>query len=268
MFSTVLVQNIIAVNRLNYTALRTTWHRDRQCYALTVKKEGRTIYQIPGGTRHVSDKNHILLLKKGITYSYTFEELGECIMVEFDGKMPDDIPGISSFEIDVNPAIADILDKMETEWTFKRSAYRNSCMSSLYQILAILERNEQANNIPLSYYKLIQPAVKYMAQKYGDQKLNNDILAKQANMSTSYFRRLFKKVFAVTPMQYLQDMRIEKVKELLLTERLSISEVADMVGFSSLYYFDYVFKKVIGMTPTEYIKVYVNGGHNDKGRKS
>jgi AraC-like DNA-binding protein len=268
MLSSVLVQNIIAVNRLNYTALRTIWHRDRQCYALTVKKEGRTIYQTLDRTRYVSDKNHILLLTKGITYSFTFEELGECIMVEFDGKMPDGIPGISSFGIEVNPAIADILDKMETEWTFKRTAYRNSCMSSLYQILAILERTEKANNIPLGYYKLIQPAVKYMAQKYMNQKLNNDILAKQANMSTSYFRRLFKKIFAVTPMRYLQDMRIEKVKELLLTERLSVSEAADMAGFSSLYYLDYVFKKIIGMTPTEYVKVYVNGSHNDKGQKS
>jgi AraC-like DNA-binding protein len=210
----------------------------------------------------------VLLLKKGITYSYAFEELGECIMVEFDGKMSGDIPGISSFEIDVKPAIADILDKMEIEWTFKRIAYRSSCMSSLYQILAILERNEKAQNIPLSYYKLIQPAVKYMAQKYANQKLNNDILAKQANMSTSYFRRLFKKVFSVTPMQYLQGIRIEKVKELLLTERLSVSEVADMSGFSSLYYFDYVFKKATGMTPTEYVRVYVNGSHNDKGQKS
>jgi AraC-like DNA-binding protein len=267
MLSGVLVRDIIAVNRLNYTAHRTTWHRDRQCYALTVKKEGRTIYQSLDGNRHVSDQNNILLLKKGISYSYTFEELGECIMVEFDGLLPDTIPDISSFRIDVNPAIADILEKMEIEWTFKRTAYRSSCMSSLYQILAILERNEKANNIPLRYYKLIQPAVEYMAQKYMDQRLDNDVLAKQANMSTSYFRKLFKKIFTITPMQYLQDMRIGKVKELLLTERLSVSEVADMVGFSSLYYFDYVFKKETGMTPTEFVKVYVTGGHNGKKQK-
>jgi AraC-like DNA-binding protein len=259
MFSSLVVRDIIAVNRLNYTAIRTTWHRDRQCYALTVKKEGRTIYKTLEGKEYVSDQSHILLLKKGISYSYRFEELGECIMVEFDGEMPEAVPEIASFPMSVNPAAADILDKMENEWTFKRPAYRSSCMSALYQLFAILERHEIANPISLRHYKLIQPAVDYMVQKYRDPDLNNDTLARQANMSTSYFRRLFKKIFTLTPMQYLQDIRIGKVKELLLTERLSVSEVSEMVGFSSLYYFDYVFKKKTGITPTEYVKLYVTG---------
>jgi AraC-like DNA-binding protein len=155
--------------------------------------------------------------------------------------------------------MVNILDKMESEWTFKRPSYWNSCMSALYQIFAILERHETAATVPLWYYKLIQPAMEYMAQNYGDPDLNNDILAAQANMSTSYFRRLFKKIFSQTPMQYLLSIRIDKVKELLLTERLLVSEVARMVGFSSLYYFDYVFKKETGMTPTEYIDLYVTG---------
>jgi AraC-like DNA-binding protein len=259
-FSSVLVTGIIAVNRLHYTVLKTTWHRDRQCYALTVKKEGRTVYQTLEGKKYVSDQNHILLLKKGISYSYTFEKPGECIMVEFEGRLPGAIPEITSWDITVNPAITGILDQMETEWTFKRTAYRNSCMAALYRLLTMMERNGGENNVPLRYYHLIQPAVEYMAQRYMNQKLSNNTLAKKANMSTSYFRQLFTRIFSVTPCQYLRTMRIGKVKDLLLTERLSVSEVAEMTGFSSLYYLDYVFKKETGMTPTEFVKLNVSGG--------
>jgi AraC-like DNA-binding protein len=66
-------------------------------------------------------------------------------------------------------------------------------------------------------------------------------------------------------MQYLLSVRIDKVKELLLTERLLVSEVAQMVGFSSLYYLDYVFKKETGMTPTEYLNLYVTGCNRPSG---
>jgi AraC-like DNA-binding protein len=267
--SNLTIQDIIAVNRLNYTVLRNTWHRDRPCYALTAKKKGRTLYESLKGQKFMSDENHILLIKKGITYSYTFEELGECIMIEFDGQLPEDLPQISSFGINVNLGIFNIFDKMESEWTFKRPSYRNSCMSTLYQIFAILERHETADTIPLRYYKLIQPSMEYMAKNYGSPDLDNDILAARSNMSTSYFRRLFKRIFFQTPMQYLLSIRIDKVKELLLTEQLSISEVSQMVGFSSVFYFDYVFKKETGMTPTEYIDLYVTGhqGTSSKYRK-
>ncbi|MBS1973523.1 MAG: helix-turn-helix transcriptional regulator, partial [Bacteroidetes bacterium] len=52
--------------------------------------------------------------------------------------------------------------------------------------------------------------------------------------------------------QYFISQRIEKVKELLVYDELSLSEIADKLGYSSVAYLSSQFKKVTGLTPTFY----------------
>ena len=54
------------------------------------------------------------------------------------------------------------------------------------------------------------------------------------------------------PMHYLNDLRIEKAKELISTNTMKLSDVASMVGFSDSLYFSRVFKKTTGIPPKEY----------------
>ncbi|TBL74601.1 response regulator transcription factor [Paenibacillus thalictri] len=78
--------------------------------------------------------------------------------------------------------------------------------------------------------------------------------AEMAHLSVSHFSSLFKKSTGLTYLNYVNQLRIEKAKELLLAPEVKIYEVADQVGFTSLPYFNRVFKQLVGTTPLEFRK--------------
>lgn len=77
-------------------------------------------------------------------------------------------------------------------------------------------------------------------------------LAGIVNMSISAFCRKFKERMQMTPVQYINQMRIEKVKEMIKTSACTLSEAAEAAGFSNENYMVRVFKKITGKTITDY----------------
>ncbi|MBD0372489.1 MAG: helix-turn-helix transcriptional regulator [Pyrinomonadaceae bacterium] len=85
-----------------------------------------------------------------------------------------------------------------------------------------------------------------------DSPLNLDALSSEACFSRYHFIRLFKRVFNVTPHQYLVKKRIERAKELLASSRLSVTDVCFEVGFQSLGSFSTLFHRRVGISPIIY----------------
>jgi len=77
-------------------------------------------------------------------------------------------------------------------------------------------------------------------------------IAKKANLSTYHFCKFFKKVIGCTFTKYLARIRIDKAKELLLTENLTATTIAYRVGFDNLGYFFRKFKELTGLSPREF----------------
>jgi AraC-like DNA-binding protein len=78
-----------------------------------------------------------------------------------------------------------------------------------------------------------------------------DHIADASETSDSHLRRQFKAATGITPIQYLQEVRMEAARQLLLTE-LKISEVAILVGFEDPFYFSRVFRQSNGVGPRQY----------------
>ena len=57
-------------------------------------------------------------------------------------------------------------------------------------------------------------------------------------------------------MDYLTELRINKAKELLSGDDLSVQDVAEMVGYQDLKYFSKLFKRITGVSPSDYKKLY------------
>ena len=89
-----------------------------------------------------------------------------------------------------------------------------------------------------------------------DRAITLDELANEVNLNKTYFVKRFKALFEETPIKFILDMRIEKAKKLMVSENLSIQQVAERVGFNSLHYFSSVFKQIEGVAPTEYRKYF------------
>jgi AraC-like DNA-binding protein len=80
------------------------------------------------------------------------------------------------------------------------------------------------------------------------EDINLDKIAGKALVSKFHFIRVFKRYFGRTPNQYLQEVRIEMAKKILLKGK-SIDEVCNAIGFKSKTSFISLFKKMTGVTP-------------------
>jgi transcriptional regulator GlxA family with amidase domain len=83
-------------------------------------------------------------------------------------------------------------------------------------------------------------------------EINLEIIAHNFDISVRSLNRNFKKAVGKSPMQYLQQIRIDNAKELLKTSNISIAEVAYNVGYPDCSYFSAVFKKQISLSPKDY----------------
>lgn len=77
-------------------------------------------------------------------------------------------------------------------------------------------------------------------------------IADKLNMSYSNFRKMFKEYTGFAPSQYIQELKIQKSKELLTNTSIPVKEVAYMMGFENQEYFFTAFKKKNRTTPIEY----------------
>lgn len=93
-------------------------------------------------------------------------------------------------------------------------------------------------------------AKQYMDEHYAE-KIDLPQIAREAFLSTFHFIRIFKKLYGITPHQYLIAVRIKKAKELLRTNS-NITEVCYSVGFTSATSFATLFKKISGISPSAY----------------
>ena len=82
-------------------------------------------------------------------------------------------------------------------------------------------------------------------------------LTRKLGYDYSYLSNLFSSVEGITIEKYIILQRIEKVKELLIYDELTLSEIAYKTGYSSVQHLSNQFKKIIGMSPTMFKKIRI-----------
>src|SRR4051794_26116916 len=102
--------------------------------------------------------------------------------------------------------------------------------------------------------KAAERAVAAIRQNFGEQ-LTVDDLARAAMYSKFYFSRAFKQVTGVSPGRFLSAVRIQEAKRLLLTTKLSVTEIGHRVGYTSISTFSTRFKSSVGLSPSAYRRV-------------
>lgn len=89
-----------------------------------------------------------------------------------------------------------------------------------------------------------------------------DLISNELKLDFKYLSSLFSSVESITFEQYVINQKIERSKELLVYDELTLTEIAYQLNYSSVAYLSSQFKKVTGMTPTQFRKSVV------KNRKS
>ncbi len=247
-----VVIEVISANRLLTSPVRVkTTRKKRERWAIILKREGRTIYT-SGDQEIISDKLHPVILPKGCSYCWECIEPGSCITIEFDADS--ESVELLSFTISDNSSIINGFTKIESCMTLKQNGYKLRALYEIYGILLFLSKSKIKQYLPQNKKSILEPAIKFMRDNYMQNKITNDILAQLCGISTVYFRKTFEAVYGMSPIKYLETLRINKAKSILESDYESVCQVSESVGYSSIYHFSKMFKKHTGITPSEYAK--------------
>ena len=157
-----------------------------------------------------------------------------------------------------------LVDKLQTETVatpFIKSLERSSAaMHLLRRALECITIPFEACQVPacrfLAYEserEKIQDARRIIEQHI-DQPHTIRELARKVAMNECYLKKGFKTVTGRTIHEYQQELRIDKAKELLQHQGCSVTDVANILGYSSISHFSTAFKRVTGLKPCELLK--------------
>lgn len=213
--------------------------------------------------RYPVRKNHFIVVNPHIVHTESTKEnqsLSYIVLgienLEFEFEKTDDA-GYSHCIFDFSKPtneIRSILNLMVEETRKKRSDYQEILGHYLKALLLKIKRttNYKSHSLPSSvissdclYLK------KYITENYS-QNITLDSLATLMHRNKFYISHAFSKAFGISPMHYLNEIRIIVAKSLLTTSDFSIQQVAEMVGFSSATYFSQTFKKNTGLSPRDF----------------
>ena len=158
----------------------------------------------------------------------------------------------------VTKQIYGIIRKLESENSSKGDNYDIFVKGYMEVLLGLLYRNRILVNIEDSYNKeavtKVWPVIEYIDKNY-QYKLTLGQLSAVLNLNREYFCRIFKEATGITPVEYINVVRVLKAETMLTTTSLSITEISLDVGFSSMSYFNRIFKKLKGVTPSAYKEI-------------
>lgn len=103
----------------------------------------------------------------------------------------------------------------------------------------------------------IRLALDFMDENYCEKILLKDI-ADAINYSPYYFQRKFTEIMKISPNDYVNNLRIDQAKKLLINSNMSVAEISYACGFPSQSYFCFLFKKQLQVTPSDFRKSVSN----------
>ena len=147
-------------------------------------------------------------------------------------------------------------EKLHHFWCFGNYSDKIYCKSLIYNIYSEIAKSSVSQYVARDRRNQIENIAEYISDNLSDNTLNISQLSKMCNISEVHFRRIFSSIYHISPIKFITTVRINKAKELLVTETYNISEIAEMCGFQNHYYFSKIFKSETKMTPAEFRKHY------------
>lgn len=122
-----------------------------------------------------------------------------------------------------------------------------------------LEIDSTIDSGSITEQRLVIDKAKAYIKEHLSEKINLNMISDYVYLSETYFSFLFKKVTGVTYIDYIQKLRMNEAKRLLVNTTYKIYEIAELIGYSDYKYFSVQFRKYVSVTP----KVYRNQGRRE-----
>lgn len=226
-------------------------HTNRACHCLAMHLAGDKDYLFSDGTVLTVRENDIIFLPKFSSYEALVREPGTCLAINFD--LDEDVH-FSPFAIHIKNAkeAENAFQRAIKAFNRKNEGYIIKCKAEVYNILHILMTEYFAGYQPSQKHETIKPALEMIHGRYLTDAPSIAELSSACDITPEYFRKLFKSFYGISPLKYINDLKISHAKALLESKMYSVAEVALQSGFSDATHFSREFKKATGLSPSKY----------------
>lgn len=209
-------------------------------------------YIFSDGTEIEIKTNEMIYLPKNSSYRVETVQSGDCFAINFDYQ-GDAVFSPFRFVPKNVRSYTRQFERAVNMWKQKLSAYRMQCKATLYEILALMQNESESEYLTKKTISLIAPAVEYIHEHYTED-IQIASLASLCGISETYMRKIFQIAYQMSPIKYINQLKMRYAKDLLRTGEYAVGEVARLTGFSDSTYFSREFRRAYGVSPTRYKK--------------
>lgn len=236
-------------------SVRQSWQADdrfnyldspRRSNGLFLLTDYAAVFELPDGSKRSANPGDVMLLPKGAYYAVRFPQpqgkVSHPIMLNFH------LTTAEGSEIPLNCGVT-------------RLCRDNGTLLPLFAAAARLYQSASPAKLKAKVYELFgtlfplsetdECRITYINHHYTD-RFSVPQLAKQCAMSETVYRKRFKQLTGLSPVQYINRLKIEKACQMLQSGDISPKGISDFLNFYSLPYFYKVFKATTGLTPNQY----------------
>ncbi|MFZ4774310.1 MAG: AraC family transcriptional regulator [Terrimicrobiaceae bacterium] len=177
--------------------------------------------------------------------------------VEFEGGVPDRLRDSGSLDVAKAvfpgrkpPEFIETLNRIHLQAKGMPFGFAAHLATSALQLLSLLVQQDGRATIPDSPAKSVVRRAREELEKSSDQPVCIGALARTLGVAESHFRRIFKSETGVSPKHYSRTIRHRRVRALLRSTALSVTEIAARTGYHSAFHLSAEFKKETGQPPS------------------
>jgi len=221
--------------------MRSHFHEYHQ---IVLPLQGTIDIQVGKFTGSVS-VGHCVIIKAGQRHTFHANENARFVVVDID-TLPENIDGSVNEKVPIDTPLLSFVQFVENQLNNKVNQPLESMIFELfYQLLAQQPLSGKVD-------KRIEKVISIIMQDVSKIHLNQQ-LAKQACLSVTQFKKIFKESTGLTCQKYLTKLRMEKAKALLTHTDTPISIISELCGYQSQSAFSRKFKEYYGDTPKAFI---------------
>ncbi len=157
------------------------------------------------------------------------------------------------FDVNSNPHIHFLVKRMFVEYHEKKANYKHSLIGLFLALMVAMTRTASIHTDNIEEAGDIRSSLTYINQNY-TKKLQIKDISKVCNLSEPHFRRIFGEVMHMSPLNYINRLRIRKSCQEIYRGEKALNDIALEVGFTTLSSFNRQFHALLGCSPRDWRK--------------
>ncbi|MDF2724472.1 MAG: hypothetical protein K0Q59_4147 [Paenibacillus sp.] len=266
--------SIVSVGRCKYALQSPLDQHCHNYFQLFFFTSGQGIFQVKGKEYRVKE-NDLFLISPGTYHGVCAESSRQPLRSmevkfhAFDKDLTEylqTIPTQSSCDqLTIKITLQNMIDEAVNQALHYKDVIASTMMVLLLQLVRMNHKKPTAPNDPSSIIENKESDISgqildYIHLHYTEH-LNLHDLADMFNINHAYLCQMFSEKYGVSPIQYINKLKLQRVKELLSNSDHTVTEISELVGFSSIHYMSRYFAIKENMSPLEFRRRASNHFH-------